>query len=57
MAPQGSTEEQLREMTTPENFEKYKKISLPSVERTVKLSMVFRCFSDRCWSRSSGHPS
>lgn len=38
---QGTTEEQLREMATPENYEKYRGISKANVERTVILSMAF----------------
>lgn len=38
---QGSSEEQLREMATPENYEKYRGISKANVERTVILSMAF----------------
>jgi len=38
---QGTTEEQLREMATPENYEKYRGISKANVERTVVLSMAF----------------
>lgn len=39
---QGSTQEQIEEMTTPENYNKYKEISRPNTEKIVKLGMVFR---------------
>ena len=34
---QGSTEEQIKEMATPENYEKYSKISRPQAEKTVSI--------------------
>ena len=37
----GSTEEQLKEMATPENFEKYTKISKAQAEKTVSYSLFF----------------
>jgi hypothetical protein len=39
---QGSSDEQIEEMTTEENFKKYKEISRPNVEKIVKLGMAFR---------------
>ena len=39
---QGSTQEQIEEMATPENYNKYKEISRPNTEKIVKLGMVFR---------------
>ena len=44
---QGSTEEQLVEMTTPENYTKYKEISRPNVEKVVKLGMIFRDLAEK----------
>ena len=39
---QGSTQEQLAEMTTPEKYNKYKEISRPNVNKIVTLGMAFR---------------
>jgi FKBP-type peptidyl-prolyl cis-trans isomerase (trigger factor) len=47
MLSQGSTDEQLQEMSSPENYEKYKQLSLKNVEKTVKLGLVFRDISER----------
>ena len=44
---QGSTEEQLREMATPEKFEKYKEISMPNAEKIVKLGLAFRDIAEK----------
>lgn len=44
---QGSTEEQIKEMATPENYEKYVKISRSQAEKTVILSMVFREIAEK----------
>lgn len=44
---QGSTDEQLAEMMTPEKYEKYKDISRPNVEKVVKLGMVFRDLAEK----------
>ena len=44
---QGSTEEQIKEMATPENYEKYTKISRGQAEKTVILSMVFREIAEK----------
>ena len=40
--PQGSTQEQLAEMTTPEKYNKYKEISRVNVNKIVTLGMAFR---------------
>jgi len=39
---QGSTEEQLTEMASPENYKRYKEISRKNVDKVVTLGMVFR---------------
>ncbi len=44
---QGSTDEQLAEMTTPENYKRYKEISRPNVEKVVKLGMIFRDLAEK----------
>lgn len=44
---QGSTQEQLEEMTTPEKYAKYKDISKPNVEKVVKLGMAFRDIAEK----------
>lgn len=44
---QGSTEEQLQEMATPEKYTKYKEISLPNAEKIVKLGLAFRDIAER----------
>lgn len=44
---QGSTTEQLEEMSSPENYEKYKKISRPNAEKAVKLGMAFRDIAEK----------
>jgi FKBP-type peptidyl-prolyl cis-trans isomerase (trigger factor) len=44
---QGSTQEQLEEMMTEENFKKYKEISRPNVEKIVKLGMAFRDIAEK----------
>lgn len=37
-----STDEQLQEMTSPANYNRYKEISRPNVNKIVKLGMAFR---------------
>jgi len=44
---QGSTEEQLKEMATPEKYEKYKEISMPNAEKIVKLGLAFRDIAEK----------
>jgi trigger factor len=44
---QGSSQEQLEEMTTPEKYAKYKEISKPNVEKVVKLGMAFRDIAEK----------
>ena len=44
---QGSTDEQIEEMTTEENYKRYKEISRPNVEKIVKLGMAFRDIAER----------
>ena len=44
---QGSTEEQLQEMATPEKYAKYKEISLPNAEKIVKLGLAFRDIAEK----------
>ena len=44
---QGSTEEQLREMASPENYKRYKEISRPNVNKVVTLGMVFRDIAEK----------
>mmetsp|Transcript_15459 Transcript_15459/g.25754 ORF Transcript_15459/g.25754 Transcript_15459/m.25754 type:complete len:527 (+) Transcript_15459:107-1687(+) len=44
---QGSTDEQLQEMMTPEKYEKYKELSRKNVEKIVKLGMVFRDVAEK----------
>lgn len=44
---QGSTQEQLAEMMTPEKYQKYSEISRPNVEKVVKLGMVFRDIAEK----------
>ena len=44
---QGSTNEQIEEMTTEENYKRYKEISRPNVEKIVKLGMAFRDIAER----------
>lgn len=44
---QGSTEEQLREMATPEKYERYKEISMPNAEKIVKLGLAFRDIAEK----------
>merc|ERR1711907_744836 len=44
---QGSTEEQLQEMATPEKYSKYKEISLPNAEKIVKLGLAFRDIAEK----------
>lgn len=44
---QGTTDEQLAQMMTPEKYDKYKEISRPNVEKIVKLGMVFRDISEK----------
>lgn len=40
--PSRSTDEQLQEMTSPANYNRYKEISRPNVNKIVKLGMAFR---------------
>jgi hypothetical protein len=53
-----STDEQLQEMTSPANHNRYKEISRPNVNKIVKLGMAFRdtyVRSSWCvWERGSG---
>lgn len=44
---QGSDEQQIKEMATPENFNKYKEISRGNVEKTVKLGLLFRDIAEK----------
>lgn len=44
---QGSTDEQLQEMASPENFERYKEISRKSVNQVVTLGMAFRDIAEK----------
>jgi len=44
---QGSTQEQLEEMTSPEKYAKYKEISMPNAEKIVKLGLAFRDISEK----------
>lgn len=44
---QGTTEAQLEEMSTPENYTKYRKLSRPNVEKVVKLSMAFKDIAEK----------
>jgi len=44
---QGSSDEQLAAMMTPEKYDKYKEISRPNVEKVVKLGMIFRDISEK----------
>lgn len=44
---QGSTEEQLQEMATPEKYSKYKEISLVNAEKIVKLGLAFRDIAEK----------
>jgi trigger factor len=44
---QGSTDEQLQEMTSPENYNRYKEISRPNVNKIVKLGMAFRDIAEK----------
>jgi trigger factor len=44
---QGSTDEQIAEMMTPEKYGKYKEISRPNVEKIVKLGMIFRDIAEK----------
>jgi FKBP-type peptidyl-prolyl cis-trans isomerase (trigger factor) len=44
---QGSTAEQIEEMTTEANFKRYKEISRPNVEKIVKLGMAFRDIAEK----------
>jgi len=44
---QGSTQEQLEEMMTPEKYAKYKELSRVNVEKVVKLGMTFRDIAEK----------
>ncbi len=44
---QGSTEEQLQEMSSPENFAKYKMLALPNVQKSVTLGLLFRDIAEK----------
>lgn len=44
---QGTDDEQLQEMTKPENYLKYKEVSKANVEKVVKLGMVFRDIAEK----------
>lgn len=44
---QGTSEEQLQEMMTPEKYQKYKELSRPNVEKIVKLGLTFRDISEK----------
>jgi len=44
---QGSTDAQLDEMSSPENYEKYKEVSRKNVEKVVKLSLAFRDIAEK----------
>jgi len=44
---QGSTDEQLAEMQTPENYKRYKDISRPNVNKVVTLGMAFRDIAEK----------
>ena len=44
---QGSTEEQLREMASQENYDKYKNIVKTQVEKAVTLSLAFRDIKEK----------
>lgn len=44
---QGTTDEQLQEMSTPEKYQKYKEISLPNAEKIVKLGLAFRDIAEK----------
>lgn len=44
---QGSTDEQLQEMASEENYNKYKSISRPGAEKVVTLGMVFRDIAEK----------
>jgi len=44
---QGSTDEQLQEMATPEKYNKYKEISRPNAEKIVTLGLAFRDIAEK----------
>eukprot|EP01041_Mallomonas_annulata_P007115 gene7115-14468_t len=44
---QGSTDAQLEEMSSEENYEKYKKVAMANVVKTVTLSMAFRDIAEK----------
>ncbi|KAJ1430471.1 trigger factor/SurA domain-containing protein [Ochromonadaceae sp. CCMP2298] len=44
---QGSTDEQLQEMTEPEKYQRYKELSRKNVEKVVKLGMTFRDIAEK----------
>lgn len=44
---QGSTDEQLQEMASPEKYKKYKEISRKNVDKVVTLGMVFRDIAEK----------
>ena len=44
---QGTTDEQLQEMASPEKYQKYKEICKANVEKVVKLGLVFRDITEK----------
>lgn len=44
---QGSTDEQIKEMATPENYEKFKNVSRVNAEKSVKLGLLFRDIAEK----------
>lgn len=44
---QGSTDEQLQEMASPENYKRYKEIARVNVNKVVTLGMVFRDIAEK----------
>ena len=44
---QGSTDEQLQEMASPENYKRYREISRKNVDKIVTLGMVFRDIAEK----------
>ena len=42
MRQRGTTDEQLKDLISPENFEKYKMVSRPSVERSIKGDLALK---------------
>lgn len=46
-ALQGATQEQMEAMLTPEKYARYKEISRPVAEKTVKLGLLFRDILER----------